>query len=426
LVERFVRGCEHRLLVVGGKVVAASRGEAAWVIGDGSSTVEQLIETQLNTDPRRGISDEFPLNPVELDPVALLELARQGFLPRSIVRKGEKALIQRNGNLAVDVTDDVHPLVAEQAVLAARVVGLDVAGIDIIAEDISQPLGPQGAAVVEVNAGPALHMHLMPAVGQKRPVGEAIVDSLFAPGDNGRIPVACVGGTEGRALVARLIARVFETAGRFVALACAEGFFLGSRLVRSGNRADAESARCSLLSPKVEVAVLEADGLQILREGLGVDRCDVAVITGIEPEQRLQHYFVQTVEDQYTVERSSVDVVLPSGAAVLNADDPLVLEMASLCAGSVVLVTVHPDHPALDAHLGQGRRAVSVQGEKMALWEGSLIQCIDLPSGLKPLELRYLLLAVAGAWSLGASMSDLSVGLDPFDSNSDHIGVAWK
>lgn len=425
LVERFVRGHEHRLLVVGGKVVAASRGEAAWVIGDGRSTVEQLIEGQLNTDPRRGISDEFPLNPVELDPVAVLELARQGFGPRSVPREGEKLLVQRNGNLAVDVTDDVHPFVAEQAVLAARVVGLDVAGIDIIAEDISQPLGPQAAAVVEVNAGPALHMHLMPAVGQKRPVGEAILNSLFAPGENGRIPVACVGGTEGRALVARLIARVFETAGQFVALASAEGFFLGSRLVRSGNRADAESARCSFLSPKVEVAVFEADGFQILREGLGFDRCDVAIVTGIEPDERLRPYFVQTPEDQYTVERSSVDVVLPSGAAVLNADDPLVLEMAPLCAGSVVLVSVNPDHPALGAHLREGRRAVSVQGDKIALWEGSSVQCIALPLGLKPLELRYLLLAVAGAWSLGASMSDLSAGLVAFDSNPDHPGVAW-
>lgn len=426
LVEQFVQGHEHRLLVVGDKVVAASRGESAWVVGDGLSTVTQLIDTQLNADPRRGYSDEFPLNPVELDPVAVLELARQGFTPQSVPQQNAKLLIQRNGNLAFDVTDDVHPVVAEQAVLAARVVGLDVAGIDLIAQDISQPLEPQAGAVIEVNAGPALHMHLMPAAGIKRPVGEAIVDSLFGPGDNGRIPVACVSGTEGRAVVAGLIAHVFETAGRFVALASADGFFLGPRLVRPGNRANAESARCALLSPQVELAVFEADGLGVLREGLGFDRCTVAVVTGIKPDERLQTHFVETPEDQYAVERCGVDVVLPSGAAVLNADDPSALEMAPLCAGSVVLVSERPDHVALASHLAQGQRAVSRQGENISLLEGVSVQCVAMPPALKQFELCHVLLAVAGAWSLGASKTDLAAGLLSFDSKPERPGDPWK
>ncbi|MCU0663989.1 MAG: cyanophycin synthetase, partial [Myxococcota bacterium] len=359
LVERFVRGYEHRVLVVGGKVVAASRGESAWVTGDGVSTVAKLVESQLNADPRRGYSDEFPLNPVELDPVAILELSRQGESRDSVPPQGHKVLIQRNGNLAFDVTDDLHPSVVEHAVLAARVVGLDVAGIDIIAEDISAPLESQGGAVVEVNAGPALHMHLMPAVGKKRPVGEAVIESLFDQGEDGRIPVVSVGGTNGRSFVARLIAYYLRKRGRFTALACADGFFLGPRLVRGGNRADAESMRCALLSPKVEAAVFEVDSLKVLQEGLGFDRCAVAVVTGIAPDERLRAHFVETPSDQYTVERCGVDVVLPGGMAVLNADDPLVLEMAGLCAGGVVLVSTDPDNPAIAAHGAQGKRAVT-------------------------------------------------------------------
>lgn len=185
--------------MVGPRVVAAARGEAAWVKGDGRSTIAELIDSQLNTDPRRGTTEDYPLNRILIDedPAVGLELARQGIAPTDVPSAGQTILIQRNGNVAFDVTDTLHPDVVETAVLAARVVGLDVAGIDMVAEDISRPLAEQGGAIVEVNAGPGLLMHLKPAEGTPRPVGRAIVDHLFPDGESGRIPIVGISGSQG-------------------------------------------------------------------------------------------------------------------------------------------------------------------------------------------------------------------------------------
>ncbi|HEV3138478.1 MAG TPA: hypothetical protein VGZ26_11255, partial [Pirellulales bacterium] len=195
MVEKLAHGAEHRLLVVGGKLVAATRGNPAYVVGDGRRSVRELIESQLNSDPRRGEDSWFPLNIVECDhPTVLLVLEQEGYRVDSVPPRGKKVIIQRNGNLAEDVTDAVHPDVARTASLAARVVGLDVAGIDIIADDIGRPLETQDGVVIEVNAGPGLQMHVEPESGIPRPVGEAIVATLFPQGENGRIPIVSVAG----------------------------------------------------------------------------------------------------------------------------------------------------------------------------------------------------------------------------------------
>ncbi len=205
IVERFIPGNEHRLLVVGGRLVAAAMGETASVVGDGKSTIDALIELQINSDPRRGTTEDHPLNRVRLDSAARLELKRQGMDASSVPPEGRTVLIQRNGNVAFDVTDRVHPSVAAHAALAARVVGLDIAGVDLVAEDISRPLAEQRGAIVEVNAGPGLLMHIKPAEGTPRPVGRAIVNHLFPESDDdqGRIPVVGVTGTNGKTVVAR-------------------------------------------------------------------------------------------------------------------------------------------------------------------------------------------------------------------------------
>ena len=233
IVERFVRGNEHRLLVVGNRMVAAARGETAWVVGDGRSTVRQLVTDQLDSDPRRGANEDFPLNFIELDdPVVAADLARQGHTRQTVPAEGQRVMVQRNGNVAFDCTDEVHPDVAVAVVLAARIVGLDVAGIDVVTTDVSRPLEEQGGAIVEVNAGPGLLMHIRPASGRPRPVGEAIVDSLFAPGENGRIPLACVTGTNGKTVVARLLAHLLRHDGRRVGMACSDGFFVDRRAIQ--------------------------------------------------------------------------------------------------------------------------------------------------------------------------------------------------
>jgi cyanophycin synthetase len=209
LVERFVRGNEHRLLVVGGKLAAAARGETVSVLGDGVATVRQLIDQQVNSDPRRGEEEEFPLDVLLVDknPAVRFEIERQGYAADSVLPKDVSIIVQRNGNVAFDVTDIVHPEVAAAVSLAARVVGLDIAGIDLVAEDISKPLNEQGGAIVEVNAGPGLLMHLKPAEGQPRPVGKAIVDHLFADDETGRIPVVGITGSSGKTRVAKILAR---------------------------------------------------------------------------------------------------------------------------------------------------------------------------------------------------------------------------
>ena len=206
MVERYISGDEHRLLVVDGKLVAAARGELVCITGNGHSTVTELIETQLNSDPRRGYEEEYPLEIIDVATDSKLELKRQDLDAQSVPAAGRVVVVQRNGNMAVDCTDEVHPEVAHMAALAAKVVGLDIAGIDLVAQDISKPLQAQGGAIVEVNAGPGLLMHLKPMEGQPRPVGRAIVDHLFATADDGRIPVVGISGSRGKTTVAKLVA----------------------------------------------------------------------------------------------------------------------------------------------------------------------------------------------------------------------------
>jgi len=414
IVERFVLGNEHRLLVVDGRMVAAARGEAAWIVGDGRSTIEQLVASQLNADPRRGLSDEFPLNFVELDAVPYTEMRRQGFPPGSVPPRGKRILVQRNGNVAFDVTDDVHPDTAAVVAQAARVVGLDIAGIDLVAEDIRSPLGAQGGAIVEVNAGPALHMHLKPASGQKRPVGEAIVESLFPNGAVGRIPIVCVTGTGGQQRVAHLIARLLGSSAGCVGLTCQDGSFLGRRRLSRGRHADAPSARKMLMNPTVQAGVFEADALGILREGLGFDRCDVAVVMGIDPHAAVPEHFIATPQDMVAVLRCPVDIVPPAGHAVLNAADPLVAEMAALCDGAVVFFAPAPDQPVLAAHCARGGRAVSVCDGHVALLEGTAtLPVVAITACLAPgaAGTDAILAATATAWSLGILPNDMAACL---------------
>ncbi|HEX7599576.1 MAG TPA: cyanophycin synthetase, partial [Polyangia bacterium] len=336
IVEKFAEGAEHRLLVVGGKLVAAARGDIARIIGDGQGTVMQLVDQQINTDPRRGTFESCPLCPVTLlDEATLLLLEGQGYRPDSVPPAGVSVTVQHSDNLSIDVTDDVHPSIAAHMALAAQIVGLDVAGIDVVAMDIARPLEDQGGVVVEVNAGPGLAMHLTPSVGTPRPVGEAIVNTLFPPGENGRIPIVCVTGTNGKTTVTRLVAHILRSAGRMVGMTTTDGIDVSGRTIEGGDCAGPRSARKILLNPQVEAAVFEAARGGILREGLGFDRCDVAVVTNIGQADHLGLHNVNSVDDMFTVKRTPVDVVLPTGTAVLNANDPLVAKMAPLCAGSV-------------------------------------------------------------------------------------------
>ena len=424
LVERSIPGIEHRLLVVGGKLIAANRSDFITVTGDGQHTVQQLVDTQVNTDPRRGETELHPLSIIRIDTAARIELERQGLAGDAVPESGRVVLIQRNANHAFDCTDEVHPETAATVALAARVVGLDIAGIDLVCEDISKPLAGQGGAIVEVNAGPSLLMHIKPGVGKPRPVGQAIVDNLFRQEDTGRVPLVGITGTHGKTPVARLVAHLLYLAGKHTGLACQDGLYLGRRQVQSQPAANWAAGRRLLLNRAVEAAVIENGAEVILGEGLAYDRCSVGVVTNVVPaDEKLDRWDVQPTGGEYytthrSIYRTQVDVVLPSGTAVLNADDEMVAGFADLCDGRVILFSTQRDNLVIVEHLAKGERAVCLVEGRITLLAGQeeikLCRLVDAPMVGKAKKAEDIATALAGTaagWALGLSKEILKTGL---------------
>lgn len=429
MVERFIPGDEHRLLVVGGKVVAAARGEVVSITGNGRSTVKELIDSQLNSDPRRGYEEEYPLEIIDLatDTKVQLELKRQELEADSVPAAGRVIVVQRNGNVAVDCTDDVHPEVAYIAQLAAKVVGLDIAGIDMVAQDISKPLHTQGGAIVEVNAGPGLLMHLKPAVGAPRPVGQAIVEHLFpaedhAEGQAGRIPVVGVAGTRNTATISRLVAWLLHLSGRHTGVACRDGLFLDRRHVDATDSAHWEAAHRLLMNQMVQAAVIENDARTILRDGLAYDRCKVGVVTDMDGASTLAEFDVHEQDQMTKVMRTQVDVVLADGAAVLNAAEAQVVDLARLCDGDVVLYAQDHTLPAIAEHRAKDNgRAVLVKNGRVVLATGSaehvLGSLTELTFGRNAVvpDTDALLAAAGAAWALDIAPDLIGAGIKTFE-----------
>ncbi|MDE2406451.1 MAG: cyanophycin synthetase [Xanthomonadaceae bacterium] len=424
MVERFIQGVEHRLLVVAGKLVAANKGFTAEVVGDGHSSIRELIDLQINSDPRRGEEESFPLETLllEREPIALHELQRQGFGPDSVPADGHKVLILRHGNMAFDVTDEVHPEVVEAGVLAARVVGLDIAGIDLVTEDIGKPLQETRGAIVEVNAGPSLLMHLKPAIGKPRPAGQAIVDHLFPAGESGRIPVVGVLGQRETALLSGLVARLLHLSGRHVGLACSAGLQLDQRVLDTRPSNHFDGGERLLINRAIDAAVIETSARSILAEGLPYDRCQVAVVTDAQADAGLQGFYIDTPERLHAVLRTQVDVVLQGGAAVLNAAEPALVDMAGLCDGEVIFYAADVDAAPLDAHLEQGGRAVFVRNGAIILATGSneeplaRLSRFDLTGASASAEQREAVLAaVAACWAMDVPVDLIPAGIEQFE-----------
>ncbi len=431
MVERFVRGHEHRLLVVGGRVVAAARGETAVVNGDGRSSVAELVDAQLNTDPRRGPTEDFPLNPIRIDSdtAILLDLQRQGLSAASVPAAGHEVRIQRNGNVAIDCTDEVHPEVDYIVSLAARVVGLDIAGVDVVAQDISKPLHAQGGAIVEVNAGPSLLMHLRPAEGAPRPVGRAICDHLFPePPEgthSGRIPVVGVAGSAGTQSIARLVAWLLQLSGRYTGLACRDGLFLDGRCLDASDCTHWEAGQRLLINRAVQAAVFENGADTILRSGLAYDRCQVGVVTDLGGAEALGEFDICEEDQMFKVLRAQIDVVLPDGVAVLNAAHPGVVEMAGLCDGEVIFYAIDPAFSAIATHLDSGGRAVFMRQDQVVLATGASEAFLPGLDKLAVLQARHaappeesLLAAIAAAWALGIPLNLIGAGIEAFNLGS--------
>jgi cyanophycin synthetase len=420
LVERFIPGNEHRLLVVGQKVVACARGESLWVVGDGKSNVFELCDSQINTDPRRGTTEEHPLNVVTPDDREIvIELKRQGMAPESVPQAGQKVLIQMNGNVADDVTDIVHPDVAYQAALAARTIGLDIAGIDLVCEDISRPLEEQRGAIIEVNSSPGLLAHIKPATGTPRNVGAAIIDHLFAPQENGRIPIVGVTGTLGTSLIARLLGCLLHVAGKHTGVVNGEGWYLDQRQVRAGDCMTFDAGQRLLINRNVEAAVFESSPRMILAEGLAYDRCTVGVVTDMKGIESLGEFYIRDEDAMFGVVRGQVDVILPDGAAVLNAADPQVVALAELCDGRVIFYAEDEHNEVLVRHRAAGERVAFVREGRMVLAEGELDTPLLLLSKLKAATAKHpetVLAAAAAAWALDMPADLICAGLRNFDA----------
>jgi len=417
MVERSLSGVEHRLLVVGNKLVAANKGDMVAVTGDGSSPIQQLIDTQINSDPRRGTTEEHPLNFIRIDTSARLELARHGYTGDSVPPAGKEVIIQRAGNHAFDVTDEVHPETARIACLAAKIVGLDIAGIDLVCTDISKPLVEQKGAIVEVNAGPSLLMHIKPAVGTPRPVGKAIIDHLFPDNDAGRVPVIGITGSRDTTIVAQIVASLLMFSNKFTGLACAKGLYLNGRAIEKGDCTRWESGQRLLKNRNVEAIVIENPPATMAGEGLPYDRCQVGVMTAMNNDALMPEHGIENSDQLYKVMRTQVDVVLKGGVTVLNADDPTLVEMAEYSDGEVIYFGADAAAPVIVEHRKHGGRAVVLREGMIVLAAASLEAPLIEVSAVPLLQtsqehLSGILAALGTGWALGLSPDMLRAGLE--------------
>src|SRR4051794_15383843 len=437
VVERYIVGDDYRLLVVGGHLAAAALREPAHVVGDGRSTIRQLVD-QTNKDPRRSDGHGTVLSFIKLDATALSVLAERGYAPDSVPPAGTKVTVRRNANLstggtATDVTEIVHPEVARRAVDAARMVGLDIAGIDVVARDISRPLREQGGAVIEINAGPGLRMHLSPSKGTPRPIGRAIVDMMFPDTQSGRIPIVAVTGVNGKTTTTRLLAHIVASTGKKVGMSCTDGIYFSGERIEEDDCSGPQSARAVLMNPQVEVAVLETARGGILREGLGFDRCDIAVVTNIGEGDHLGLADIQTLEQLAKVKRCIVEAMAPTGAAVLNAEDPLVAEMAKYCPGKTVFFSKSGSHPLIVQGRNERARVAFVRDNAIALAEGeyefTLLTLDRIPltfGGRISFQVENVLAAAAACWALGLPAEQIRLGLESFSAQMDKVPARFN
>ena len=430
LVERFLPGQDYRILVVGNKLVAAARREPPMVIGDGEHTVRQLVD-RVNRDPRRGEGHATSLTKIRFDDIALARLAEDGLTAESIPAKAQRVILRNNANLstggtATDVTDDVHPDFAARAVAAAQMVGLDVAGVDIVCNNVLRPLEEQGGGIVELNAAPGLRMHLQPSFGKGRAVGEAIIANMFADGDDARIPLVSVSGTNGKTTTVRLIASILSQNGYRVGMTSTDGVYIQGKRIDTGDCSGPKSAKNVLFHPDVDAAVLETARGGVLREGLGFDRSDVAVVTNIGKGDHLGLSYISTVEDLSVVKRVIVQNVKPdTGVAVLNAADPMVARMADSCPGQVTFFARDRNHPVMAMHRAQGKRIIYQEGNEIIASEGEFTHSIplaDIPvtaNGTIGFQIENAMAAVGAGWGLGLEWKVIHAGLASFVTDAE-------
>ena len=436
VVETYVYGNDYRVLVVDGKMAAVAQRVPAGVNADGEHTLRQLVDIE-NADPRRGIGHEKVLTRIQLNDMALELAAKQGFGPDDVPPNGTRVQLALTGNMstggtAIDRTHEAHPDNVEIAETAARVVGLDVAGIDFITPDIATPVREKGGAIVEVNAAPGFRMHTNPTEGEPQYVAKPVLDMLFPQGSNARIPIVAVTGTNGKTTTVRMIGHILKLMGKRVGMTTTDGIVVDGRLIRKGDMSGPRSARMVLQNPSVDTCVFEVARGGILREGLGYDRNDIAVVTNVTGDH-LGLHGIDTVGQLAAVKSVLVDAVPRSGTAVLNADDPLVAKMARQSRGHVVYFSMQTKagedgYDRVDGHCGRGGAALVLQqtdeGELMVLRHATrtlpLLYTHLIPAtfgGRARMNVANALAAAAAAWAAGAHLHDIRQGLRTFTTS---------
>ena len=436
IVESYITGRDYRCLVIGGKLAAVAERVPASVIGNGTSTIRELVE-QTNADPRRGIGHEKVLTRIKLDTGAEVVLAGQGYTPDAVPDKGAFVKLALTGNMStggtsIDRTMEAHPDNAEIAETAALVVGLDIAGIDFICPDIEVPVRETGGGIVEVNAAPGFRMHTHPTEGEPQYVAKPVIDLLFPPGATARIPIVAVTGTNGKTTTVRMIAHILKLMGKRVGMTSTDGIVIDGRLIKRGDMSGPKSAQMVLQNPTVDTAVFEVARGGILREGLGYDRNDVAVVTNVTGDH-LGLGGIDTVGQLAGVKGVVVEAVPRTGTAVLNADDHLVYRMGRHCDGRVVLFSMAKDkgedgYDRIDGHTNRGNAAFCLedmpQGELIVLKHGPrkmpVLYTHLMPStfgGRARMNVANALAAAAAAWSMGAHLHDIRQGLRTFTTS---------
>jgi cyanophycin synthetase len=436
VVESYVAGNDYRCLVIGGKVAAIAERVPASVTGDGERTIRQLVEVA-NSDPRRGIGHEKVLTRIKVDEAAEELVRAQGFGLDDVPPEGTWIKLALTGNMStggtsIDRTIEAHPDNVEIAETAAQIVGLDVAGIDFICPDIATPVRETGGAIVEVNAAPGFRMHTHPTEGEPQYVARPVIDNLFPPGSSARIPIIAVTGTNGKTTTVRMIAHILKLMGRRVGMTSTDGIVIDGRLIKKGDMSGPKSAQMVLQNPTVDTAVFEVARGGILREGLGYDRNDVAVVTNVTGDH-LGLGGIESVSQLANVKGVIVEAVPRSGTAVLNADDSHVYRMGRHCAGRVVLFSMSTTkgddgYDRVDGHTSRGGAAFTLEprddGELIVLRLGSRVMPVLythlIPAtfgGRARMNVANALAAAATAWAAGAHLHDIRQGLRTFSTS---------